>query len=254
MMPSSSLQLALIALWVEKPSIPWLNPTWQSLTGIAGVPWDYDSDDNLEARAPNVKEWTVSQAKAVKEFMAHCKETPGTVGRHSHRPDDTHAEGRAIWNMWIKEQWFKTWKVNIMIDHMFNQEGCCPYTVLARRAITDPAQVGEHDTISISGNYHADRYPSASDSECSTSRHCSFEEAGTCNVRERCIHLRRLHHSFLPLLHLLGIGTATQILWPNRPSYWNYFPHHIYMAYFVASDVRLSAACEQNAWEAALMP
>ncbi|KAG2134741.1 hypothetical protein BD769DRAFT_1385786 [Suillus cothurnatus] len=129
-MPSSSLQLALIALWVEKPSIPWLNPTWQSLTGIAGVPWDYDSDDNLEARAPNVKEWTVSQAKAVKEFMAHCKETPGTVGRHSHRPDDTHAEGRAIWNMWIKEQWFKTWK-----------EGCCPYTVLARRAITDPAQL-----------------------------------------------------------------------------------------------------------------
>ncbi|KAG2134716.1 P-loop containing nucleoside triphosphate hydrolase protein [Suillus cothurnatus] len=140
-MPSSSLQLALIALWVEKPSIPWLNPTWQSLTGIAGVPWDYDSDDNLEARAPNVKEWTVSQAKAVKEFMAHCKETPGTVERHSHRPDDTHAEGRAIWNIWIKEQWFKTWKVNIMIDHMFNQEGCCPYTVLARHAITDPAQL-----------------------------------------------------------------------------------------------------------------
>ncbi|KAG2343746.1 hypothetical protein BDR05DRAFT_883628 [Suillus weaverae] len=140
-MPSSSLQLALIALWVAKPSLLWLNTAWQSLTGIAGEPWDYDPDDDMEARAKNVEEWTVAQAKAVKEYMANCKARPGTSGLHFNRQDNAHADGRAIWNMWIKEHWLKTWKVNRTIDQVFDQEGCSPHTVLARHAITDPAQL-----------------------------------------------------------------------------------------------------------------
>lgn len=140
-MPSSSLQLALIELWVAKPALLWLNTTWQSLTGIAGEPWDFDSDADLEARATNVEEWTVAQAKTVKDFMVSYKETPGTDGCHVDSKGRLHSDGRQLWNKWIKEHWCNTWKVNKIIDQVFYREGCSPHTVLARHAIADPAQV-----------------------------------------------------------------------------------------------------------------
>ncbi|KAG2063373.1 hypothetical protein BDR04DRAFT_1038198 [Suillus decipiens] len=140
-MPSLSLQLALIALWISKPSSLWLNTAWQSLTGIAGEPWDYASDADMGARATNVEEWTVAQAKAVKEYMVNCKTRPELLRSNSYRPNDVHADGRTMWNAWIKEHWFRTWKVNRIIDEVFDQEGCSPHTVLARHSITDPAQL-----------------------------------------------------------------------------------------------------------------
>ncbi|KAG1741027.1 P-loop containing nucleoside triphosphate hydrolase protein [Suillus occidentalis] len=140
-MPSSSLQLALIALWVAKPSLLWLNETWQSLTGITGEPWDYDSDADLEARATIVEEWTVSQAKTVKEFMVSCKEISGTDECHVDSQGNSHSEGRKLWNSWIKAHWCKTWKVNTIIDQVFDLESCSPHTVLARHMISDPAQL-----------------------------------------------------------------------------------------------------------------
>ncbi|KAG2365352.1 P-loop containing nucleoside triphosphate hydrolase protein [Suillus spraguei] len=73
--------------------------------------------------------------------MVNCKARPELLGSYSDRQKDAHANGRMIWNAWIKEQWFKTWKINRIIDQVFDQEGCSPHTVLARHSITDPAQL-----------------------------------------------------------------------------------------------------------------
>jgi hypothetical protein len=160
-MPSSSLQLALIALWVAKPSLLWLNATWQSLTGITGEPWDYDSEADLEARATNVEEWTVAQAKTVKEFMVSCKETSGTDECHVDSKGNSHSEGRTLWNTWIKAHWCKTWKVNKMIDQVFDLESCSPHTVLARHIISDPAQVRMSHIKGRRGSSVIDRGPAS---------------------------------------------------------------------------------------------
>ncbi|KAG2045912.1 hypothetical protein BDR06DRAFT_900013 [Suillus hirtellus] len=73
--------------------------------------------------------------------MFNCQVKPGSVLRHSDREDNAHAAGRAVWNTWIKEQWCKKWKINRIIDKIFEEEGCTPHAVLARHDITDPAQL-----------------------------------------------------------------------------------------------------------------
>ncbi|KAG2045712.1 hypothetical protein BDR06DRAFT_1015378 [Suillus hirtellus] len=136
-MPSTSLQLALIALWVAKPDLLWLNATWQTLTGINGEPWMHDHETDLQAHSTFVDEWTVAQARAVQKFMTNCQARKDSLVQYYAQRNDDDADGRTLWNKWVKEHWAKTWKLNAIIDDVFAQENCSPHEVLVRHGITN---------------------------------------------------------------------------------------------------------------------
>ncbi|KAG2064532.1 hypothetical protein BDR04DRAFT_1035000 [Suillus decipiens] len=130
-MPTIPYPLALIQLWIANPTLPWSNPTWQSLTHVLGDPWAYDRSMDVTAATTNVAEWTVGKAQAIEVFMNNCKTARDPAEHYASKRKDNDHEGRSSWNAWVKTSWAK-WKLNRLVDNILQENGCEPREVMAR--------------------------------------------------------------------------------------------------------------------------
>ncbi|KAG2359931.1 P-loop containing nucleoside triphosphate hydrolase protein [Suillus spraguei] len=130
-MPTIPYPLALIQLSIADSTLPWSNPVWQSLTNVLGDPWAYNHGGDKSAAATHVDEWTVGKAQAVEAFINNCKSAQDPTLHYGIKRKDNDHEGRSSWNIWVKTSWAK-WKINTLIDNIFQESGCEPHDVMAR--------------------------------------------------------------------------------------------------------------------------
>ena len=131
-MPSLSISAALLILG-EHDSLPWSSSTWQSHTGITGIPWETPTGASPDDPAPNARGWTVRTAQCVKTYAQNLWSKPPTARiQYALRGyTDNDAVGRGAWNMFVQSG-VREWGFSKTIDNILKDCKLTPYEVLAR--------------------------------------------------------------------------------------------------------------------------
>ncbi|KAG6373967.1 P-loop containing nucleoside triphosphate hydrolase protein [Boletus reticuloceps] len=132
-MPTLSISGALLLLGTTE-GLPWTVVTWQTLTGIPGVPWFTTADAAENAPAPNWNGWTTRKAKMVRayaESLWNCRNLDAQVKMLKSRDGENQQAGRIAWREFIDSNWTRVWKMPKVIDQVFKDSGCTPYDAMA---------------------------------------------------------------------------------------------------------------------------
>ncbi|KAH7905302.1 P-loop containing nucleoside triphosphate hydrolase protein [Hygrophoropsis aurantiaca] len=149
-MPSPPIYSALLVLG-NSEGLPWNIPAWQAITKVHGIPWQtVDGAADMD-KSPYVARWTVKVAKAVKVFAQNAWSRPIEPNLQDDyivtRKADNDSAGRKSWKDFVMGNLVK-WKLNKIVDEVFESEQRSPYDVLAahetRKLPTmEDAQLGE---------------------------------------------------------------------------------------------------------------
>ncbi|KAH0833809.1 P-loop containing nucleoside triphosphate hydrolase protein [Lanmaoa asiatica] len=128
-MPTLSISDALLLLSATE-GLPWTVVTWQTLTGVRGIPWFTTAD----AIAPNWHAWTNQKAQSVKAYAESLRNLGSLEAQMKilkNRDGDNQQAGRIAWREFIDTNWTQAWKMPKIIDQVFKDSGCTPYDAMA---------------------------------------------------------------------------------------------------------------------------
>ena len=153
-MPTLSISAALLVLG-HLDGLPWMCPTWQAITNIAGPPWETPADVAPNAPSMHMTEWTVVIVNSVKVYAQNlwaCS-LPNQITYSSRAYSNNNTEGQQTWNSFV-QQGIHTWKLNNVIDDVFKDCKLSPYDIMAQvksRSVSAISHVITYTTVHLMG-------------------------------------------------------------------------------------------------------